>query len=634
MDADANPDQRHTNAISSVAFSPDGRVLISGSRDGKLRVWTMSPDGSPTFRPTGGAELGESINVVAVSGPGPNGPIVATAAGNRIRLWDFPSGRARGSWLTGHTQRIQGLAFSPNGNLLVSASFDGMLGQWNVETNEASGLLAPSGHTGVQDRVVSLSPDGKTLAAGGYDGVVIFLDLENRKLGAPLFGSGAVRSIGYSPDGRLLATGSSTGKLLFWDVAERRQSGETLNSHDGTIAGVAFSPDGKTLAAGGCARLPGSTSCNQPDLRLWDPATRKPLDAPKSGHTSWITSVAYSPDGKLLATGGADRAVVIHDLRAGTERTMTGFSDTVNAVAFSPDGQQLAAALSDGTLSLWSVTSGKRLGAPLTGHESRATTIGFSPDGRLLASGGADSRVILWDLSSMRPLSRAPLPAHTGEVKSVVFSRDGASLISSGRDGAIMLWDLEPRSWQERACSSAARDLTGDTAGEWKEYLFGAGLTYRPTCPELPVNVNAVWQVMARARTLIDAGERQAAGVIYRQAVEAALASNSAPLGNAVCWSGSLDGFAQVVLPACEAAVGRSPGDGWYLDSRGLARAMSGDREGALEDFEAYVVWSNGKDAYHQHLAEKRKIWIERLRAGERLEDVFDAASLEALRDE
>jgi WD40 repeat protein len=341
--------------------------------------------------------------------------------------------------------------------------------------------------------------------------------------------------------------------------------------------------------------------------------------------------VTYSPDGKLLASGGADRAVVIRNLSTGSEQTLTGFPDAVNAVGFSPNSKQLAAAMSDGSVSVWDVASSKQVGAPLVGHQSRVTTVGFSPDGRLLASGGADSRVILWDLATMQLLSRSPLAAHTGEVKSVVFSRDGASLISSGRDGAIMRWDLDPRTWLERACASAARDLTRE---EWSVYFGSTGVKYRPTCAEVPVNGNAVGQVLARARTLIDADDRPAAGAIYRQAVEAALASNSAPLGNAVCWSGGLDGFAQVVLPACEAAVTRSPTDGWYQDSRGLARALTGDREGAIEDFAAYVAWSVGKDVSQQHLAEKRKLWLERLRAGERLEDVFDAATLEALRDE
>ncbi|MDI6102325.1 hypothetical protein QLQ12_27275 [Actinoplanes sp. NEAU-A12] len=206
----------------------------------------------------------------------------------------------------------------------------------------------------------------------------------------------------------------------------------TLMGHTGALWGVAFSPDGKRLA---------STSEDQ-TARLWDPATGQPVGSPLTGHTGAVMSVAFSPDGKLLASTSDDATVRLWDPATGRPvgSPLTGHTGAVMSVAFSPDGKLLATTSDDATVRLWDPVTGRPVGSPLTGHTAPVWGVAFSPDGKLLATTSDDATVRLWDPATGRPVGD-PLTGHAGALRDVAFSPDGKLLATTSDDATVRLWN-------------------------------------------------------------------------------------------------------------------------------------------------------------------------------------------------
>ncbi|HEY7152662.1 MAG TPA: sigma-70 family RNA polymerase sigma factor [Gemmataceae bacterium] len=334
---------------------------------------------------TGGA-VALSYRAFAVKQPQANKKIETRSSGGRTPIVEVWQERAV---LKDHGDLVHSVAFAPNGKLFATAGADGTVKLWETATGRVKATL-PCGGRSVYS--VAFSPDSKTLASGGRDGTVGLWDVATEKERATWKIDQGTVSLAFSPDGKSLAAGYNSGNLDLWDAATGKerialQGGWPRRTGGGGISGlamsVAFSPNGKLLAAGRYDHT----------VKLWNVATGKEKSS-LNGHTEPVFSVSFAPDGKTLASGSGDGTVRLWDVATGKEKT-TLLKDArwLLCVAFSPDGRTLAAGIlpknkdkKEYVVKLWDAKSGKERDV-LTGYSTEAiSSLAFSPDGKLLAT--------------------------------------------------------------------------------------------------------------------------------------------------------------------------------------------------------------------------------------------------------
>lgn len=464
--------QAHTDQTYALAFSPDERLLASGSVDGSLKLWEIErgvalwsdwqtrgidclafAPGSSLLASSGheatvrlwDAMLGMPLEDLLHSGPvfalawSPDGHLLASGdfAGT-IRLWEIPVGEPATcvQTLAGHSSWVRGLAFAPDGRRLASASWDGTVKLW--EMGEEGRLRAHQTLVGHTDKVqcVTWSPDGRILASGSFDHTIRLWDGTAGRFREVLQGHSAIVSgLAFTPDSRSLLSGSDDGTLRLWEV-ERGQCVRVLQGYAVSLYDLDWSPDGTQLASVG----------SNTELSIWEVESGKPPRVLR-GHHWTVTGVAWRSDGHVLATSGWDNSIRLWDPANGSctqiLRDLENRDTIFFSVAWSPDGKFLAGGTMLQGVLVWDMSTRSLRWAART-DSPRVLGLAWHPDGTLLAGGDEDGHVYVWQASEGSLLRR--LEGHQGAVTCVAFSPDGSRLASGGgsRDsGELFVWDAQ-----------------------------------------------------------------------------------------------------------------------------------------------------------------------------------------------
>jgi WD40 repeat protein len=416
----------HTGAVSSVAFSLDGKRLVTGSFDQTARVWDLSGAAPTAIVPAGD---GGRVWSVAFD---PDGKRAVTGSDDGMaRVWDL-SGPTLAAELKGHGGIVNSVAFSPDGKRVAIGSGDPTALVWDSLGTTAAAELNCRCHGGVWS--VAFSPDGKRLVTGSDDGTARVWDLSGPTVAAELKGHhGGIRSVAFSRDGMRVVTGSYDNTARVWDLSEPTRLLTLLDGHRGTVASVVFSPDGERVATGS----------EDHTARVWDLSGPTPAATLLEGHRGWVTSVAFSPDGKRVVTGSSDSTARLWDLSGPIPAAIVleVHLDEFGSVAFSPDGKRVVTGSADGTARLWDLSGVAPATTLLEGHGSGIWKLAFSPDGKRVVTGSSDGTARLWDLSGPNP-APTPLVGRYRGVWSVAFSPDGNRVAIGTADPTALVWDV------------------------------------------------------------------------------------------------------------------------------------------------------------------------------------------------
>ncbi|NJL88599.1 MAG: hypothetical protein HC916_01475 [Coleofasciculaceae cyanobacterium SM2_1_6] len=486
----------HTDGVTGLSFSADGQLLVSASWDGTVRIWRRTPQSSQSSQPSQPSQswelvrtipvadsriysvslsadgqmiaLGlqdESIQVWTIAGQlrqrwqgqsggitgvsfSPDGQTIATSGeAGLIKLWS-PTGELRQT-LTGHQGKVNSVNFSPDNSLIVSTGDDRTVRLWNRQGQLTQTL---TGHQGWV-MYAAFSADSQLLVSGGDDESLRVWRRDGSLVESFQAHSDQVNAVMFNPLGNQVISGSNDKTLKLWSLDA---SGDLIRAHRESISDVKFSPNGQLAASAShdkTIKLWRLVSPNPPNSSVVNGAIdsssrsthsftkgrahRLPVQFPPlvlEGHSDRVMSIAFTPDGSLLASTSRDGTLRLWDL-AGKQLALAQEKDWLLRVTASPDSQLLATAGRDHTVKLWDRRG--KLVRGLTGHSDRVNAVIFSPDGQLIASASDDQTVKLWTREGQLLTT---LRGHQGWVLDLAFSRDGLYLATAGYDNRVNIW--------------------------------------------------------------------------------------------------------------------------------------------------------------------------------------------------
>jgi WD40 repeat protein len=448
-------------AVTSAAFSSDGKRILTTSKDYTARVWDAA-----TGREIAVLRGDEDDLLSAFFSP--DGTCIVTIGLRSARIWDAATGKMI-SVLQGNINRpgfnlsnpegrrllsptmnsmattfdvaallrkpdsVETAIFNPGGTRIVTPSSDNTARVWDAATGKEMVILR--GHEGAVWSA-AFSRDGSRIVTTSEDKTARIWDAATGNEIAVLRGhEGAVWSAAFSRDGSRIVTASWDNTERVWDAAAGKEIAVLRRNEKGIIQSVAFSPDGKRIVTASASLLVGQDDT----ASIWDAVTGKELSVLR-GHQNGISSAVFSPDGKRIVTASNDRTVRIWDAESGKEvSVLHGHEKSVNSAAFSRDGTRIVTASDDQIARIFRVVSAGKEIAVLRGHENTVFSAAFSPQGTRIVTASEDKTARIWDTATATEL--AVLRGHDGQVNSAAFSPDGKRIITASNDVSARIWD-------------------------------------------------------------------------------------------------------------------------------------------------------------------------------------------------
>jgi WD40 repeat protein len=419
-----------SGVVTALAYSPDGTTLAAGYSGGAIRLWDLA-----SHRTISAATFGAAPLALTFTG---DGKLLEAAGADAVGTWDLANQARITTRPLASSANGGAVALSPDGKTVATGGADGIIRLWDAATGQEIGSPMSSDASPVD--AVAFSPDGTLMATASTDGnVQLWATATQQEAGPALIPNGPeVGALAFSPDGKLLATGSQDGTAQLWNVPSGSQAGTTMATGD-TVSALTFGADGTTLAT---AEGDGATE-------LWDVATQAQTgSALTTQGAAGVSSLAFSPDADALATGNGDGSIQLWN-PAGFHQASAPLSagpiSPAPAAAghppatFSAGGGVLAASDGHGIVRVWDVGARGLTGRALSGNGT-VTGLALSPDGKTLAIAGRD--VQLWQTATGQRTGTALPAAGGGRYRAVAFSPDGTILATLGADGTARLWDV------------------------------------------------------------------------------------------------------------------------------------------------------------------------------------------------